>query len=228
MCIRANHNTLLPCSGKGITFNHTSVQIYLLTSSQRARQQVVDLCRWAGDGWFLNDGAWQFRMAVSTGRRNSTGTMNRSPRVLLPRLPFTLQLGCSMSLQLNGQCLTSTYRLTFVTESVIMVVCKTNVESAHGGYTPVTSKVNVCRLVGGSFVPQYVHLKLCTGRKRGKWEIISISLLSCMTCFFVTRAILVCFSNSILASETTSDLLIMEVTKCCCYPTHSYRPLACY
>ena len=65
--------------------------------------RVWTVCRWAGDGWFVNDGAWQFRMVVDTASRNSTRTMNRSPRVLLPRLPFTLQLGCTLSFQLNGQ-----------------------------------------------------------------------------------------------------------------------------
>jgi len=29
--------------------------------------------------------------------------MNRSPRVLLPQLPYALQIGCSLSIQLNGQ-----------------------------------------------------------------------------------------------------------------------------
>jgi len=39
--------------------------------------------------------------------RSDTGTINRSPRVLLPRFPYALQLGCSLSLQLNGQILLS-------------------------------------------------------------------------------------------------------------------------
>jgi len=50
-----------------------------------------------------NDGAWQLRIIVNTTHRTDTTMMNRSPRVLLPQLPYALQIGCSLSIQLNGQ-----------------------------------------------------------------------------------------------------------------------------
>jgi len=63
---------------------------------------IYELCRWAGDGWFFDDGAWQLRMTVNTTRRTDTAVMNHSPRVRLPLLPYTIQRGCSMSIQLDG------------------------------------------------------------------------------------------------------------------------------
>jgi len=61
------------------------------------------VCRWAGEGWAGDDGPWQLRMVVNTTRRTDTARMNRSPRVLLPQLPYTVQLGCSLAIPLPGQ-----------------------------------------------------------------------------------------------------------------------------
>jgi len=60
--------------------------------------------RWAGDGWFVHDGAWQLRTTLDVGGRALlNGRMNTSPRAQLPLLPITVQQGCDLSFSFQGE-----------------------------------------------------------------------------------------------------------------------------